>query len=370
MDHPRIGYCCLYRSPVGDLKEEQRFNMTGTTVTALARMERSAAFEKVVALVARNIQALENHLRRVATSPPLERLLRLDSDILPAYTHPVARWMYDEPLLRELVESGLAEAGRLASEGDVRLSLHPGPFCVLASPNPAAVENGIGEMEYHTDLLRWMGFAGGWHPRGAHINIHVGSAATGVAGFRAGLQRLSEDARNLITVENDETSFDLDSLLPLADALPIVLDLHHEWISSGGRYIQPDDPRIPMLQKSWRGVRPVAHLSVSRETELPDHAADVLPDYAALIATGASARGLRGHSDLMWNEAVNAWAASHLVWADLEVEAKRKNVASHQLAVFAAERLATEHADGQPAARRRNRLDGTRARRIELRDGP
>ena len=42
----------------------------------------------------------------------------------------------------------------------------------------------------------------------------------------------------------------------------------------------------------------------------------------------------------MWNDAVNIWAAGHLAWADLEVEAKLKNLASSRLA--AAAKSATE----------------------------
>ena len=329
---PRLGYCCMFRAPDADPLQERRFNVSGTTVTALQRMDRLDAFEKVLALVSRNLAVMEAHVRRVATAAPLERLLRLDSNVLPAYTHPVARWMYDEPVMRELVEQGMARIGDAARRGGVRLSLHPGPFCVLASPNPAAVRNGLDELEYHTELMRLLGHAGGWHPGGAHINIHVGGTATGVEGFRAGLSRASADARGLLTVENDEVSFGLDALLPLADALPIVLDLHHHWISSAGEYIEPDDPRIERVRASWRGVRPVSHISVSREALLPGHPADRRPDFAALVAAGASARDLRAHSDGMWNGAVNAWVGRHLAWTDIEVEAKLKNIASHQLA--------------------------------------
>lgn len=329
---PRLGYCCLFRPPLPDPKEAQRLNLSATTITALSRMEPRDAFEKVLALVARNVAALEAHVRRVATAAPLERLLRIGSDVLPAYTHPVARWMYGEPIMRELVEAGLARVGEVARAGGVRLSMHPGPFCVLASPNPAAVENGVAEFEYHADVMRWLGLAGGWHPRGAHVNIHVGSSATGVEGFRAGLARLSADARGLVTVENDESQFGLDALLPLADSLPLVLDLHHHWVHSQGEYIQPDDPRIARVAASWRGVRPVSHVSVSREDVLPGHPANRLPDYAALAAAGATARDLRAHSDMMWNLAVNNWVAAHLAWTDIEVEAKLKNLASHQLA--------------------------------------
>ncbi len=334
----RLGYCCLYRSPVPNPDEARRLNLTGTTIAALSRMDRTDAFEKVLALVARNVAALEAHMCRVATAAPLERMLRIGSDVLPAYTHPVARWMYAEPIMRELVEQGLRRVGEVARAGGVRLSMHPGPFCVLASPNPQAAENGLAEFEYHADLMRWLGFAGGWHPLGAHVNIHVGSSATGVEGFRAGLARLSADARGLVTVENDEMLFGLDALLPLADSVPLVLDLHHHWIHTRGEYLQPSDPRIARIAASWRGVRLVSHISVSREEVLLEHPADRLPDYASLAAAGVTIRELRAHSDMMWNLAVNDWVAAHLAWTDIEVEAKLKNLASHQLA---------EHVRGQ-----------------------
>jgi UV DNA damage repair endonuclease len=149
---------------------------------------------------------------------------------------------------------------------------------------------------------------------------------------------LSEAARNLITVENDEVSYGLDDLLPLAGSLPIVLDLHHHWIASRGEYIEPEDPRIAVIQESWRGVRPVSHVSVSREDLLPDHDIYALPDFGALIAAGIKPKDLRAHSDLMWNEAVNDLVARHMAWSDFEIEAKLKNIASEGIANHVEER--------------------------------
>ena len=62
------------------------------------------------------------------------------------------------------------------------------------------------------------------------------------------------------------------------------------------------------------------------------------------------ARELRRHSDRMWNRAINDWALGHLGWADLEVEAKAKNLASHDLAE--AVRLAAGARPGPAGARR------------------
>ncbi len=307
-------------------------NVVTVTMAYLQRLEPAAAFDKLASVVSHNLEVLRRQIEHVATRPKLERLHRLASQILPGYTHPSCKEYYRDPDLRRLIETSLAAVGALARTRDVRLSMHPGQFCVIASASESALKNGVEEFEYHTEIMALMGYGGGWHPHGAHINIHGGARAVGADGFREGLRRLSATAQNLITVENDEVSYGLDDLLPLADDLPIVLDLHHHWIASRGEYIEPDDPRIARIIASWRGVRPVSHVSVSREDLLGDHDIHTRPDFGALMDTGIKPKDLRAHSDLMWNEAINDLVARHLVWSDFEVEAKLKNIASEGLA--------------------------------------
>jgi UV DNA damage repair endonuclease len=330
--HPRLGFCCKFIPPDGNSDIARRMNVAGVTMSYLARLGPAAGFEKLVAVVRHNLAALRLQIEHVASRPPIERMHRLVSSILPGYTHPSCRGFYRDADLRALIETAFAGVGALAREGDVRLSMHPGQFCVLATASETARENAIGELEYHAEVMALMGYHGGWHPHGAHINIHGGARAAGVESFRRGLERLSESARNLVTVENDEVSYGLDDLLPLADRLPIVLDLHHHWIASGGDYIGPDDPRIGGIVASWRGVRPVCHISVSREDLLPGHDPAAQPDFPTLLAAGLKPKDLRGHSDMMWNDAVNGLVAAHLAWADFEIEAKGKNLASEELA--------------------------------------
>ncbi|WP_375465752.1 UV damage endonuclease UvsE [uncultured Methylobacterium sp.] len=345
---PRLGFCCKFipDDPPGThatLKAAREaalaMNLTTTTMAHLKGLAPVARHDKLAGIVRHNLAALGRQIAWVGARPPLERLLRMASDVFPGFTHPVARAVYADPDLSREIERGLADSGDLARSQGVRLSLHPGPFCILASRNPAALENAISELDYHGRLMELMGYGTGWHPHGAHINIHVGARDPGVAGYRENLARVSRVARDLVTVENDENAFGLDAVLPLADRVPIVLDLHHHWVESGGRYIEPDDPRIARIQASWRGVRPVAHVSVSREALLPDHDPDAPPDFAALRAAGHSGRDLAAHSDMMWNRAVNDLVARHLAWADFEIEAKAKNLASAGIARQIADRL-------------------------------
>lgn len=338
-ESPRLGFCCKFIPPDPKVVDRpasddlaRSMNVTTVTMAYLTRLGPSAAYDKLAAVVAHNLDAIHRQIAHVARRPQAERLLRLASSILPGYTHPVYAGFYADTDLRTVIEAGLARAGALARETGVRLSMHPGQFCVIASQNEAAVQNGIAELEYHAEVMSMAGFGEGWHPNGAHVNIHGGARAPGVEGFRAGLTRLSRTARNLVTVENDEVMYGLDDLLPLADALPIVLDLHHHWIASRGEYIEPDDPRIARIVESWRGVRPVSHISVSREDLLEGHDPDRRPDFEHLIAAGITPKDLRGHSDMMWNTAVNTLVGRHLAWSDFEIEAKFKNLASEQIA--------------------------------------
>jgi UV DNA damage repair endonuclease len=329
----RIGWCCKWVASDGDPVATEALNLRSTTATALAKLAPAAATERLLGLVRANMAALQAQIAFAAARPEVERCMRIGSNLLPLYTHPVARPLYaGEATLREAASRGLAAAGRLAVSAGVRLSMHPGPFTVLATASESALRGTIEEIEYHAEVMRGLGLAGGWHPHGAHINVHAGAKAPGVETFRANLALLSGDARGLLTVENDETAYALEELLPLAHALPIVIDLHHHWIRSGGEHIVPDDPRIAVVRRSWRGVRPMAHLSAPRRELMPDWPEDRLPDFAALVAAGVPARDLRAHSDGMWNRALNAFAAAHLAWADLEIEAKDKNLASAEFA--------------------------------------
>jgi UV DNA damage repair endonuclease len=344
MQDSRFGFCCKFIPDDGDAQSVRAMNTSTVTMAYLGRLDPKAAYDKLSSVVAHNLEAFRLQIAHVATRPKLERLHRLSSDLLPGYTHPSCKELYQDPDLRRLIETKLASMGQLARDHDVRLSMHPGQFCVIASANPSAAANGLAEFEYHAEIMMLMGYGGGWHPHGAHINIHGGAKALRAEGVRGGLSHLSNTARNLITIENDEVSFGLDDLLPLADDIPLVLDLHHHWIMSRGEYIEPEDPRIGRIIASWRGVRPVSHVSVSREDLLPDQDIGTLPDFQSLVAAGIKPRDLRAHSDLMWNEAVNDLVLRHLSWSDFEIEAKLKNIASEGLAHHVERRHAAHRA--------------------------
>lgn len=323
----RIGFACKLSELVnGKVSSIEDCNTQTTTLSWLSRQSRSGAWSKLESIMRHNVKSVYNLVKHISTLPEPLRMVRISSEVLPAYT--ALGWceFYDSAV-RNYLEAEFSKIGELARACGVRLSFHPGQFTVLASDRSEVVENSIREFEYHTDMARWMGY--GRKFQDFKINVHI-SGKLGVSGILAVLPRLSFEARNCITIENEEMSYGLDDCLHLSDHLPIVLDLHHHWIKTG-EYIQVNDSRISKVIDSWRGVRPVIHYSVSREDLLCDHCNLTLPNYKLLLESGHKKGKLRAHSDYMWNSAVNSWAKEHWSWADIMVESKAKNLASVKL---------------------------------------
>ena len=109
-------------------------------------------------------------------------------------------------------EKEFAKVGRQARALDVRLSMHLGQFTVLASDNEDIVERSIEEFEYHVDCIRWMGYGKSFQD--FKCNVHI-SRSKGPAGIKHAVdKRLSPEARNTITIENDENKWGLEHLEP------------------------------------------------------------------------------------------------------------------------------------------------------------
>ena len=326
----RIGFACKYMHPDQTqkkklLEEIQRpLNTRSTTVQWLNRQTRDVAEERLWDIMVHNIASYKRLIEYVGSLPPELRMVRLGSDVLPVYTQHEWSYFWRKPDVVAYAEREFAKVGDTARALDVRLSMHPGQFTVLASDNPEIVERSIEEFEYHIDVARWMGYGNKFQD--FKCNVHI-SGRKGPAGIKDALKRLSPEARNCITIENDENKWGLEDSLELADDLALVLDIHHHWCREG-EYIEPTDDRFYRIVDSWRGVRPVIHYSVSREDVLQDFDTSVRPNMDTLLESGYKKAKLRAHSDFMWNDAVNDWALEFLPYADIMVESKCKNLAS------------------------------------------
>jgi UV DNA damage repair endonuclease len=328
-----LGFACKWIDHAGQVDginvkdDAKKYNTGGTTVAWLNRQSQDVAEQKLWDIMVSNIESTRLLVERVGQLDKNLRMVRLSSDMLPVYTQSDWSDFWRRNDVRDYCDRNLLAVGDSARRSNVRLSFHPGQFTVLASVNPGIVDRSIDEFEYHADLARWMGY--GKTFQDLKINVHI-SGKEGPAGIRRAYNRLSPEARNCITIENEENAWGLDDCLALTDILPIVLDIHHHWIREG-EYIQPTDSRVSRVVDSWRGIRPTCHYSVSREDVLVDHDTVNRPELESLLETGYKKQKLRAHSDFYWNTAVNEWALSFLDRFDIMAESKGKNLASFAL---------------------------------------
>lgn len=180
------------------------------------------------------------------------------------------------------ISQALATVGRIAAQGGQRLSLHPGPFNILASETERVVENTIKDLVIHGKMMDMMG-----QPRNrwAKINIHVGAArgdrTKALETWCRNFERLPESVTSRLTVENDDKQ-NLYSIKHLYDGVfkrtgvAIVADQHHH---ECGPQDLPWAEALPLAASTWGDVRPTCHLSNSRQLEDPKEAKNAHSDW-------------------------------------------------------------------------------------------
>lgn len=182
----------------------------------------------------------------------------------------------------EEISSALATVGRIAVLGGQRLSLHPGPFNILAPETGRVVDNCIKDLVIHQKMMDLMGQP---QNRWAKINIHVGAARgdrdKALDTWCRNFERLPDGVKSRLTVENDDKG-NLYSIKMLYDGIfkrtgvAIVADQHHH---ECGPQDLPWEEALPLAASTWGDVRPTCHLSNSRQLEDPKEAKNAHSDW-------------------------------------------------------------------------------------------
>ena len=196
------------------------------------------------------------------------RLFRIGSEIFPRWNH---YELADLPAIDEIVRH-LRAAGDYAKAHGHRLTTHPGPFHILGSPDSVVVENSIVGLERHSEMFDMMGFAPSFDNL---INIHVGATygdkATTVARWLKIWDRLSDNLKRRLVIENDDKASmysvrNLYEMLHADIAIPITFDYWHHTFNTGDL---SEREAFFMARETWtrHGVTQCTHYSESRRRE-------------------------------------------------------------------------------------------------------
>jgi UV DNA damage repair endonuclease len=329
----RLGFCCKYIHPDRTLKPkllketEQPYNCRATTVRWLNE-HKDQAEERLWELMQHNISSIHELIKYAGGLPKPLRMCRLSSPVLPVATEATWKYFWSKPDVIAYCEKHFAEVGDTARRLGVRISFHPGQFTVLASESDDIIKRSIEEFEYHVNMARWMGY--GKTFQDFKINVHI-SGKRGPQGIIDILPKLTPEARNTITIENEEMKWGLSDVLELQKHVALVFDIHHHWVNCG-EWIKHTDDRIKRIIDSWRGVRPVMHYSQPRESLHNKVDSNNLLDREKLFADGENRATIRAHSDYYWHEPTNNWIQPFGELFDIQCESKAKNLASSLLA--------------------------------------
>ena len=217
----------------------------------------SLSEERARAKVAENLRDLERILR---WNPRHGfHLFRMGQHLIPFASHPAFPYDWERAHGEEL-----ARLGALARALGQRLSMHPGQYVNLGSPNPKVVARSLAELRYSARVLSLMGAEDGV------LVLHLG----GTYGDKPGaLRRFVENLRGegevlrYLALENDERLWSVEEVLEAAEALGVrvVVDALHHALNPGRLSLEE---ALALAFPTWGG-RPKAHLSSQDPAKRP-----------------------------------------------------------------------------------------------------
>ena len=290
-----LGYACINTL----LKSNGIF----TNRTMRRKTFDSKGLDYVSELSLQNVKDLKTHI--LWNNEHNIKLFRLSSQIFP--------WMeeYNWEDLKDWdeIKSLMLECGGIATESGQRLTMHPGPFHCLASPNNKVVKRTIIGLNKHSEQFDMMGFEPSNYNK---INIHVGGAYgdkdAALDRFCKNFELLDNNTKKRLVVENDDSPTEY-SVKDLYEGVykrigtPVTFDYFHHKFNTGE---QTEEEALKLAATTWpKGITQCCHYSESRRKEKLDES--IRP---------------QAHSDLIYNK-INTYGLD----PDIVIEAKLKEQA-------------------------------------------
>ena len=290
-----LGYACINTS--------LQANKITTNRTMRRKTFDTKGLDYVSELVLQNVKDLKTYIHW--NNEFKIKLFRLSSQIFP--------WMeeYEWSDLKDWDEIAnlMMEIGKIATESGQRLTMHPGPYHCLASPNPKVVERTVIGLNKHAEQFDMMLFEPSHYNK---INIHVGGAygdkKSTLERFCKNFELLDENTKKRLVIENDDSPNEF-SVKELFDGvyqhigIPITFDYFHHTFNTGGL---TEEQALKMASITWPdGITQCCYYSESRRKEKLDES--IRP---------------QAHSDIIYNK-INTYGLN----PDIVIEAKLKEQA-------------------------------------------
>ncbi|MFW6125553.1 MAG: UV DNA damage repair endonuclease UvsE [Chloroflexota bacterium] len=198
--------------------------------------------ERLISTVSNNLDCLRQILRFNVNHNIL--FFRITSDLIPFASHPVCQFAW-----AGFFAGDFASIGSYIRAHGVRISMHPGQYVVLNTPNAVTLDSTLSDLDYHAAVLDAMGL-----DASAKIQVHVGGVygdrEASIRRFVGRYERLDGHIKRRLVIENDERSYMLSHCLRIHEetGIPVLFDVFHHELNNLG---EPIADAFPLFTATW-----------------------------------------------------------------------------------------------------------------------
>lgn len=186
---------------------------------------KNATEEHLLSLIGHNLNSLETAVDYNIRNGI--RIYRISSDLIPFGSSIASGTSW-----QRVYAAKLKSIGERIIAGGLRVSMHPGQYTVLNSPDASVAERAVLDLDYHTTILDSMGLASE-HKIVLHLGGAYGNKKQAIARFVSRCKELALAVHSRLVLENDDTLFNIQEVLEAAYSaeIPVVYDNLHNAVN-------------------------------------------------------------------------------------------------------------------------------------------
>jgi len=238
----RLGYACITKT---------LDNITSSHTYTYTNFQKEQDYQKLDETIIKNFTDLEKIIDYNQKNNI--HFYRLSPKLIPLATHKEVDFDYSTKYKKYY-----KKIGEKINETDMRVDIHPEEYCVLNSTNKEVVERSITDLKYCYYLLEELKI------KNKTLILHIGSSTfgkkQGLSRFVNNYNKLPEEIKNSIAIENDDKIYNIDDCLKLNELtnVKIVLDYHHHLCNHEEELTIS---KIRQIFKTWSDDTPKIHFS-------------------------------------------------------------------------------------------------------------
>lgn len=201
--------------------------------------------EKLSDLISHNLNSLENIIDYNIKNDI--KLFRISSDLIPFGSSPINTIQWEKIFFSEF-----NKIGEKIKKSRMRVSMHPGQYTVLNSPNIDVVDRAIEDLNYHTKVLDTLG-VGSENKIVLHIGGVYNDKKQATERFINNYSLLGNNVKERLVIENDDKSYNINEVLEIGKKLNIavIFDNLHNQINSYDKE-KSDNYWISKCKETWK----------------------------------------------------------------------------------------------------------------------